>query len=67
VTSYTWGLYFSVAQHLEVFEMSSEKCDVKPVEVTKSSIDDIIVGTANVSAYEEFKGCTVCGVDGAGY
>jgi len=47
--------------------MSSEYIEVTPVATSTVSIDDITVGSVNVSAYEESKGCTVCGVNGAGY
>lgn len=40
------------------------------VEKTEQEISkevNILVSSANVSKYDESKGCTVCAVDGAGY
>lgn len=40
---------------------------VKEAELVANNDEGIIVSSVKVAAFEESKGCTVCGVDGAGY
>ncbi len=39
----------------------------KEADLDRNNEECISVSSVNVAAFEESKGCTVCGVDGAGY